>query len=294
VLFFIWPRDDQVDTGARPRDEMKTIASRHNPLVARFRAAARGERTRVLLDGAHLIAEALAAGLRVEDALVRADSTERAEIAALLEAIERAGGAVSRATSAVIDAASPVRSSSPIVALAERPASGRDRVFAAQGDALVVIACGIQDPGNVGAIVRSAEAAGASGFIAAGSTADPFGWKALRGSMGSALRVPIALEPDEQAALGDAVSRGCRIAAAVPRDGDPLFAADLSGPLAIVLGAEGRGLSPALAAAAHLRITIPMTPPVESLNTAVSAALLLYEAMRQRHAVRQPALRQGR
>jgi TrmH family RNA methyltransferase len=214
-------------------------------------------------------------------------------IGALGDRARRGGARVLVVADEVAAAMSPVRHPSGVVAIAGRPRATLDDVLAPVPQ-MVIVLNEVQDPGNVGAIVRVAEACGATGVLATGGSADPFGWKALRGSMGSALRVPIALEPDEQAALGDAVSRGCRIAAAVPRDGDPLFAADLSGPLAIVLGAEGRGLSPALAAAAHLRITIPMTPPVESLNTAVSAALLLYEAMRQRHAVRQPALRQGR
>ena len=87
----------------------------------------------------------------------------------------------------------------------------------------MLIACDVQDPGNLGAIVRVAEAAGASGLIAAGQCADPFSWKALRGSMGSALRLPIAIGDTADAATAEARRHGCRVVATLPRDGTPLF-----------------------------------------------------------------------
>ena len=88
---------------------------------------------------------------------------------------------------------------------------------------LVLIACDVQDPGNLGAIVRVAEAAGATGLIAAGACADPFGWKALRGSMGSALRLPIAIARHVEEAVAEARRHGCRVVATVPRGGRSLF-----------------------------------------------------------------------
>jgi TrmH family RNA methyltransferase len=259
---------------------MKRISSRQNPLIARFRAAIHNEdRQSLLLDGPHLVGEAIAAGIKIDHVMVSSGDQANPEIAALLDSLERHGSDVSEATSAVMAAVSPVRSPSAIVALGARPAPAG--VFGGP-DEFVVIACGVQDPGNVGAIVRVAEAAAATGFIAAGPTADPFAWKALRGSMGSALRLPIAVDADEATAVAEARTRGCRVAAAVPRGGTPLFGADLTGPLALLVGAEGAGLPAGLADSADIRLTIPMAPRVESLNTAVSAALMLYEAMRQR------------
>ena len=157
-------------------------------------------------------------------------------------------------------------------------ASGAD----ASSEALVVIAVDVQDPGNVGAIARVTEAAGATGLVMAGASADPFSWKALRGSMGSALRLPIAAGQNAEQAIANARSKGCRIVATVPRGGTDVSAAKLTGPLAVLIGGEGQGLSPAVVADADERVTIPMKPPVESLNTAVTAALILYEARRQR------------
>jgi TrmH family RNA methyltransferase len=148
----------------------------------------------------------------------------------------------------------------------------------------VAVAIGIQDPGNVGAIVRVCEAGGATGVIASDGTADPFGWKALRGSMGSALRLPIVrgLPPEE--AMAAARRHGCRVIAAAPRGGRSPFEIDLTGAAAILIGGEGRGLAPSLIDAADQRITIPMRAPVESLNAAVTTALIVYEAQRQRSA----------
>ena len=97
----------------------------------------------------------------------------------------------------------------------------------------------MQDPGNVGAIVRVAEAGGGSGLVAAGGTANPLGWKALRGSMGSALRLPVAVEPATDQAVADARRHGCRLVAMVPRGGQPHGDSDLRGRVAILVGGEG-------------------------------------------------------
>jgi tRNA G18 (ribose-2'-O)-methylase SpoU len=104
--------------------------------------------------------------------------------------------------------------------------------------------------------------------------------------MGSALRLPIVTGVPAREAIEDARSHGCRIVAAVPREGRPLFDADLTGPIVILIGGEGRGLPADLLAEADERVTIPMQAPVESLNAAVTAAVLLYEAGRQQSAAR--------
>jgi RNA methyltransferase, TrmH family len=140
----------------------------------------------------------------------------------------------------------------------------------------------VQDPGNLGAIVRAAEACGATGIVVGNGSADPFGWKALRGSMGSAFRVPLAGRLPLGPALDAARRRGLRILAAVARDGTSLPQCDLRQPLAVLLGGEGSGLSAEVLARADERLTIPMRPPVESLNVATAAAVIAYEAHRQR------------
>src|SRR5471032_3377119 len=135
-----------------------TITSRQNPLVARFRAAARGDvGGLLLLDGAHLVADALAARLTFQLAAVTPAALERPDVAAIAAGLSSAGVEVATVSAVVMDALSPVRSSSAIVAVAERPAPAGDRVFGGAAP-LAVIIVDVQDPGNVGAIVRVAEA----------------------------------------------------------------------------------------------------------------------------------------
>jgi RNA methyltransferase, TrmH family len=267
---------------AVPARSPSRITSRHNPLVTRYRLAARGEATdQMLLDGPHLLADALAAGLTVTHAVVASTAADRPDVRALTTSLERKGTEVALLAPQVMAAVSPVRSSSAIVALANRPAANGGRLFA-RASPLVVIANDIQDPGNLGAIVRAAEAGQATSVIAAGACADPFGWKALRGSSGSALRLPVGTAADAASAVADARRHGCRIVATVPRGGRSLYDTDLRGAAAILIGGEGPGLDPDLIAQADTTLTIPMRAPVESLNAAVAAAVIVYEALRQR------------
>ena len=144
-----------------------------------------------------------------------------------------------------------------------------------------MLAHDVQDPGNVGALTRTAEAAGATALVACGATADAMGWKALRGSMGSAFRLPIA-KADAYEAIRACRQAGIQTLALAPRGGDPFFTSDFRMPTALLLGSEGAGLPAELARKADRQVSIPMHTPVESLNVAVAAALVLYEAFRQR------------
>jgi len=259
-----------------------TITSRQNPIVARFRDAARGDGGEVmLLDGAHLVGDAIAADVALQIAAVTPAALEAGDLQPLVTALGERGVEVALVSAQVMDAISPVRSSSAIVALADRPVTNRANLYE-RAAPLVVVAVDVQDPGNIGAIVRVAEAAGATGVVAAGASANPFGWKALRGSMGSALRLPVVAGISAEEAIDEARGHGCRIVATLPRGGRRLFDASLSGAVAILIGGEGRGLPSAVVAAADEHLTIPMQAPVESLNAAVTAAVLLYEAGRQR------------
>jgi TrmH family RNA methyltransferase len=157
-----------------------------------------------------------------------------------------------------------------------------------RADGFVVVAVDVQDPGNLGAVIRAAEAGGATGVLVCGVSAHPFSWKALRGSMGSALRLPIASAPDVEVCVRDLRAAGVRTVAAAPRDGRDPDALDWTGPCALVLGGEGTGLRDAVRGSCDDNVTIPMAAPVESLNVAVAAAILIYAARRQRSSVRLP------
>jgi TrmH family RNA methyltransferase len=257
------------------------ISSRQNPLVARFKAAAEASDGSLLLDGAHLVSEALAAGLALECVALDPDRISPQERAALTRAVPAAElVTVSRA---VLEAISPVRTPSGVVALAARPTHTLGDLLAGRSR-LVLGAVDVQDPGNVGAIVRAAEAGGASGVVCTAHGADPFGWKALRGAMGSAFRLPVTRVPAIDEATAAARAAGCRIVATVGRGGASLYDVDLTGSTLLLLGSEGHGLAPAVVDAADARVSIPMDGAVESLNVAVAAALLVYEARRQRQA----------
>jgi len=258
------------------------LTSRRNPVVARYRDVAHGDADGLLLlDGPHLVADALAANVKIEHAVVASAASDDAEIRPLVAQLEARGIDTAFASSSVMAGVSPLRSPSDIVAIARRPNPDMSRSFAGRCP-LVVIVTDIQDPGNLGAIVRVAEAAGATGVVASGISADPFGWKALRGSMGSTLRLPVSRADDVERAVADARANGCRVIATAPRGGRSIFDVDLRPPTAVLIGGEGQGLPSALIHAADERITIPMQAPVESLNAAVTAAVVVYEARRQR------------
>jgi TrmH family RNA methyltransferase len=261
---------------------MQRISSRQNAIVSKYKNVAKGvDHGLMLLDGIHLVGDALSAQVPLQHVLVAAEAADRSDIRPLVDRAAKAGAQVAAASAPVMNAVSPVRSASPIVGLAARPQPGERRLYG-RPPALVLIACGVQDPGNVGAIARAVEAAGGSGLVATNGCADPFGWKSLRGSMGSALRLPIVIDRSIEHAVARARHHGCRIVAMVPREGQPLDSVDLRGPTVVLVGGEGHGLPSSLVDAAEVRVTIPMQPPVESLNTATTAALILYEARRQR------------
>jgi TrmH family RNA methyltransferase len=149
---------------------------------------------------------------------------------------------------------------------------------------LVVVAAGLQDPGNLGTLIRSAEAFGASGVIALPGTVSQWNAKATRASSGSVFRLPV-VAAGENEVFSRLRALGVRALAAVAERGVSATESELSGPVALMIGNEGRGLSAELLARADAQITIPCPGPVESLNAAIAASILLYEASRQRRAV---------
>jgi TrmH family RNA methyltransferase len=284
---------------------MERVTSRQNAVVKRFRDLARDSRAaapvgraavhgtgghagEILLDGVHLVQEALACDVPVELAAFsdRQVGNVLSPLGRLAKDVRTRGGKAILVSEAVLAAISPVQHPAGVVAIGRARATDVRVVFSAACDKgphlpLVVVLAGLQDPGNVGAIVRAAAAFGAAGIVAIEGTANPFSWKALRGAMGGTFRLPIAARGTASDVIAAARDHDVRIVAAVPRGGTPLPRVDFHRPLAIVMGGEGAGVSSALMTAADLSLTIPMRAPVESLNVAVAAALVLYEAARQ-------------
>jgi RNA methyltransferase, TrmH family len=264
---------------------MRTISSRQNPLVRTFRELAdnpdpTGER--ILLDGVHLVEDAHAAGA-VFEALVVASSRLQAptDEGALALALEQAEVDVIEADDKVFAALSPVKTPSGLVAIARRKVSAPS-IICGHPRALVVTAVDVQDPGNVGALLRVAEAGGATGAFVCGASASPFSWKALRGSMGSALRLPIVAGMTPESVINCVKTAGMRLIAAVPRDGESPDEINWRGQIALFVGGEGPGLNEAVVAASDAQVSIPMASSVESLNVAVAGGVLVYAARRQR------------
>ncbi|MGE3842375.1 MAG: TrmH family RNA methyltransferase [Vicinamibacterales bacterium] len=259
-----------------------TLTNRRHPIVGRFREAARQSGPLILLDGAHLLQAALAAGLAVEIVAVTKATVESGLVpSSLREQLAERGAHVLSTTSSVMEALSPVRTPSGVVALAHRPSIDR-RALVTPAPAFLLAAIDVQDPGNVGAIVRSADAAGATGVVTSAASADPFGWKALRGAMGSSFRLPIWARADGSELLAFCRSEHLRVAAAVPRAQTSLFAVDFRQPTAVLIGSEGGGLPDWAVRHADQVFSIPMRGNIDSLNVAVSAGLVAYEAFRQR------------
>ena len=253
--------------------------------VKRYRELARNSHTNglereLLLDGPHLLVEARMSGLSIESAAFEHDALSDPSIRKLAEQLAADGADVFIVSRKTLETMSPVRTPTGAVGIARRTLASLGDVLASENP-LVVVAHDVQDPGNVGGIVRTAEAAGATAFVTTAATAAPLGWKALRGSMGSAFRLPIARA--ETAEVFQAL-RHARIQtiALVPRAGELLFDVDLRAPSALILGSEGPGLPEDLLQQVERRVTIPMREPVESLNVGVAGALVLYEAFRQR------------
>jgi TrmH family RNA methyltransferase len=258
------------------------IRSRRHPLVQRLRRLKETSTADelCLIEGPKLLQEALGADIEVVEAVVatRLEAGDRG--AGLLRALAERRVPVRRVEEGVLASLSEVETSQGILALARRPAFTEERFFT--GRPLVVVAVGVQNPGNLGGLLRTAEAAGATGAYLTAGTADPFSWKALRGSMGSAFRLPQVRGLPPKEALLRVRARGLTAVAASAEGETPYDQADLTGPLAVLLGSEGTGLPPELAAAADRRLAIPLRGRVESLNVGVAAAVLLFEVARQR------------
>jgi TrmH family RNA methyltransferase len=260
------------------------IRSRRNPLVHRLRALKeKGQRAGTdltLLEGGKLVEEALGAEVELLEAAASPRFGRRPEEDRLAEELVRRGVPLRRIDEDVLSSLSELDTSPGLLAIARRPRFDEERLY--RETPLVVIAAGLQNPGNLGALLRSAEAAGATGAYLTEGTADPFSWKALRGSMGSAFRLPHVRGIPVGAAIHRVRARGLQVVATDAHGPISYDAADFRRPTALVLGSEGSGLAQELASAADVRVNVPMQPPVESLNVGVAAGVLLFEAARQR------------
>jgi TrmH family RNA methyltransferase len=261
------------------------VTSRANPRVKQLRAAFAG-RARlsgglVAIEGEHLLFEAMRSGLVFKTIFVSERRSTPDWIPGNVELIEL----TEEVFASVMDTQSPQGIAALLVPPTWTIEDACPPSTPGSDAPLLLIAAGLQDPGNLGTLIRTAEAFGANAVLTTSGTVSEWNQKALRASAGSVFRVPVAdVTPVEMTGLK---SRGMRLLAAVADDPSdrklvPVSAADLTTSCALMIGNEGAGLSEEWLQLADTRITIPMPGRIESLNAAVAGSLLLYEASRQR------------
>jgi len=251
----------------------ETIRSRTNPLIQRVGAVFAGkEDAALVLEGDRLVDDAIGAGWKLEVALVAEDRGARAS-----ELVSR-GVHVKMVERALLDRVSALETSPGILAIAPKPRGADLAAITLDARTLILVVSGIADPGNLGALARTAEAFGVQVLAALAGGASPWNEKALRGSMGSLLRVPVVTGITADACAALLEKRGVRQVCAATRGGADPARFDWKGPLALWVTGE-TGVMPA-SAMRFEKLTISMAKGVESLNVTVAASVLLFSAGR--------------
>jgi RNA methyltransferase, TrmH family len=264
---------------------VRVVESKQNARLKELRKAlnapARGAQALVGIEGPKLLEEALRAGLRVKTIFV-AQGLDRASQRLLDKLQIKRDVEILKLPMKLLGQALATETPQPIAALVEPPSWSWSNVLNQnQKKTLIVVLAAIQDPGNLGTILRSAEAFGATAVVSLPGTVSAWNAKAVRASAGSVFRLPLLA-----ASLEDCIKRlreaGVMVLATGARGTKPADLADLTTPVALVIGNEGNGVPDEIVRQADGAIAIPCPGPVESLNAAVAASVLLYEASRQR------------
>ncbi len=260
------------------------ITSKENGVIKQIRALSdpkhRKAKKLFLIEGVKMVEEALGTGVPVRT-VVAAPSLLRHHGKGIVKAAEARGVGMVWVSDRLLDSLSENRSPQPVLAVVPmQDHTERDLLMRPSG--LVVVAHQLQDPGNLGTIIRTVEATGAAGVAITPNTADPYGTKAVQASMGSILRVPVVRTGDIAAHLDLCRQAGMQTMALTLQGEKDLFELDLKEPTAVIVGQEGSGLPEDVQRLADLRVRIPMSENIDSLNAAVSIAVFLYEALRQR------------
>ncbi|MBT2292704.1 RNA methyltransferase [Paenibacillus albidus] len=238
----------------------------------------RDKTRKYIVEGIHLVQEALQAEADVECLAYDLDKGMPAELKGLLQAVQ--GMEVIGVSAAVIAKCSSTGTPQPVFAIVRKEEQGVETILA-QKDSLVVVLDGLQDPGNVGTIIRSADAAGAAGVILGQGCADLYNPKTIRSTMGSMFHLPV-VEGDLREILPQARERGALLVSTSLQGEESCYEHDFHGSQWLLIGSEGKGISPETAQMVDKSIIIPMAGRAESLNAAMAATILLFEGMRQR------------
>jgi TrmH family RNA methyltransferase len=262
------------------------IRSRQNRKMKDMRRLRRRQGDLALLEGPHLVDEALAAGIDLEEIFLTPELAAASERAPLLA---RARCPVTEVAAELLRELADADSPQGALAVARLPRGGTASLPCREGGVYLFLD-GVQDPGNLGALARVAEATGTVGMACAAGSASPNHPRALRASAGSLLRLPVAWPVTPEALEEHLAAARPRWIVLDPHQGEDLYATTPpAGTVLLALGAEGAGVSPQLAARASLRLRIPLAAPVESLNVVTAAAVTLFELRRRRDGLAAPA-----
>lgn len=261
----------------------KIIHSRDNDLIKRVRAVRDGKvRELVFVEGVRLCEEALRSSLAIENVIFTQKIVSDERGLALLNGLRRVCSHLSEVTDAVFASLSSVKAPEGVILLGVKPETGSQLIEKSDAIPLLVVIHHVNNPANAGAILRTAEAAGATGAILTEGTTYIFSPKALRGAMGSSFRLPLWTGVHFTEILEWCQRHDIGLVSTDLHARRSHTEIDWTVPRALIVGAEASGLTPEERSAAREAITIPMHEPVESLNVAVAAGIILYEAARQR------------
>lgn len=267
----------------RALGRIREIESASNPLLKIFRKSLAEGVTRdglLGVEGPHLLEEALNAAGRATVHTVLVARSAQARLEPFLRRLPREAETV-RVSDRVFDSVAQTETPQGIAALVELKRDELETVLSAR-DVVLLVACGIQDPGNLGTMLRSAQALGATALIGLEETVSPFNPKAARASAGAIFHLPVFPGAKARELLPRLRSHGVKIVAADQRSLETLSEADLCGRFAFLIGREAAGVPEDLRREADLRLRIPIRRETESLNAATAAGIFLYEAARQR------------
>jgi len=292
---------NRAEPALRGPQRLRRVEGRHNALVKQLRQAfARAEPTDdgdCAIEGVRMVEEAIRSGLRFRAVFFRESARDRAErllpqLGARVEVLEL--------PDKLFDSAVPSDAPQGVAALVRWKEFSVDDLLERLGVGPILVLVGLQDPGNLGTILRSAEAFGSAGVVLGEGTVSLYNWKAIRASAGSVFRLPVVVSKDilkDKAAKGVVAKnggegieglssrlreQGVRLIATSSHKGTDLTRVNLTGSVAIFVGNEGSGLPRGLTAKMNETVVIPHAPQVESLNAAIAASVVLYEAARQR------------
>lgn len=265
------------------------ITSAQNPKMKYIKKLSqrsfRQKERKFVVEGVRLVEEALQSSWRTETLVYSSRAAENPRASKLLELARDKGAEIYEVTEGILAELADTETPQGVLAVLWQPDYALADVIPTGQQPLVVVVDSVQDPGNLGTIIRSADAAGASGVVLLKGTVDLYNPKTLRSTMGSVFHLPVVTADAVADALTYLTKVGITLVVGDPTDGVPAFDVNLQKAVGIVVGNEGAGPRAEIFDYKHSKVTIPMPGRAESLNVAMAASILLYEAIRQRYKI---------